>query len=58
MILNFFFAFFSRVFLFFYLPLQLNVFGNCVKDISGTTALSILKFCTNIEYEILYSVKK
>ena len=32
--------------------------GICVKDFSGTTAPRILKFGTNVGYDLLYCVKK
>ena len=30
----------------------------CVKDFSGTTVPRILKFGTNVEYDLLYCVKE
>ena len=30
----------------------------CVKDFSGTTAIRILKFGTNVGYDLLYCVKE
>ena len=32
--------------------------GNCVKDFSGTTAVRILKFGTNVGYDLLHSVRE
>ena len=43
---------------FFHLSLHVIHMEICVKDFSGTTAPRILKFGTNVGYDLLYCVKE
>ena len=54
------FAFFFGFSFFFHLSLQCNTYYReiCVEDSSGTIAPKILKFGTNIGYDLLYCVKE
>ena len=51
---------FPFVFLFSFFTSLTNVIQReiCVKDFSGTTAPMILKFVTNVGYDLLYCVKE
>ena len=50
--------YFYHLFPFFHLSLQSNTYGSCVKDFSGTTAPRILKFGTNVGYDLLHCFKE